>query len=130
MIVLTTLPTVLSAGEHGTFDFTDLVSAALIAKTYLALLSLMVLGLGLLCRNSAGVIVSTIMLVIGLPQILQLIPIQWVHDKVQYLPPSAATFVAAGATEPYGPGTAVAVLVIWGAVLLGAGYLRFKSQDG
>ncbi|MGO2938594.1 MAG: hypothetical protein ACTICQ_13610, partial [Glutamicibacter arilaitensis] len=63
------------------------------------------------------------------PQILQLIPIQWVHDVVQYLPANAATLMATGATEPYGPGTAVAVLVIWVAVLLGAGYLRFKGQN-
>ncbi len=129
MIALATVPTALSAGEYGAFDFTDLVSAALGAGTYLALLSLMVLGLGLLCRNSAGAIVSTIMLVIGLPQILQLLPIQWIHDVVQYLPTNAATFMATGATEPYGPGTAVAVLVIWSAVLLGAGYLHFKSRD-
>ncbi|MGO3527846.1 hypothetical protein [Glutamicibacter arilaitensis] len=129
MIALATVPTALSAGEYGTFDFADLVSAALGSGTYLALLSLMVLGLGLLCRNSAGAIVSTIMLVIGLPQILQLIPIQCVHDVVQYLPTNAATLMATGATEPYGPGTAVAVLVIWGAGLLGAGYLRFKGQN-
>lgn len=129
MVLLGTIPTALSAGQYGAFEFTDLVSAALGAGIYLALLSLMVLGLGLLCRNSAGAIVCAIMLVIGLPQILQLIPIQWVQTLNQYLPTNAATFMATGATEPYGPGVALLVLIAWSVSLLGAGYVALHRRD-
>lgn len=129
MILLATIPTALSAGEYGVFELADLLSAALGAGAYLALLSLMVLGLGLLCRNSAGTIVLAILLVTGLPQILQLIPLDWVHQVMQYLPTNAATFMATGATEPYGPGTAVLILLAWSAALLGAGFLSLSRRD-
>ncbi|PRA10495.1 ABC transporter [Arthrobacter sp. MYb211] len=129
MIGLGTIPAALSAGQYGAFTFSDLVSACLGAGAYLALLSLMVLGLGLLCRNSAGAIVSAIMLVIGLPQILQLIPFEWVQTLAQYLPTNAATFMATGATEPYGPPAALLVLIGWTVVLLGAGYIALKRRD-
>ncbi|MFJ2316330.1 hypothetical protein ACIOTN_06475 [Glutamicibacter sp. NPDC087661] len=89
----------------------------------------MVLGLGLLCRNSAGAIVSAIMLVIGLPQILQLIPFSWVQTVADYLPSNAATFMATGATEPYGPAAALLVLAGWAVALLGAGYVSLKRRD-
>ncbi|MGP9489737.1 hypothetical protein ACT3R5_14355 [Glutamicibacter sp. AOP5-A2-7] len=129
MIGLGTIPAALSAGQYGAFALSDLVSACLGAGAYLALLSLMVLGLGLLCRNSAGAIVSAIMLVIGLPQILQLIPFEWVQTLAQYLPTNAATFMATGATEPYGPPAALLVLIGWTVVLLGAGYFALKRRD-
>ncbi|KWR72133.1 hypothetical protein RN04_07625 [Arthrobacter sp. W1] len=129
MILLATIPTAVSAGEYGTFSLPDLVSAALGAGTYLALLSLMVLGLGLLCRNSAGTIVCAIMLVIGLPQILQLIPIEWIQEVIQYLPTNAATFMATGASEPYGPLVALMVLIAWSVALLGAGCISLKRRD-
>lgn len=129
LVLLGTIPSALSAGQYGEFEFIDLVTAALGAGIYLGLLSLMVLGLGMLCRNSAGAIVGAIMLVIGLPQILQLIPIQWVATLTQYLPTNAATFMATGVSEPYGPGTALLVLIAWSAVLLGAGWLSLKRRD-
>lgn len=129
MILLATIPTALSAEQYGVFELSDLLSAAFGAGIYLALLSLMVLGLGLLCRNSAGAIVSAIMLVVGLPQILQLIPLHWVQTFTQYLPTNAATFMATGTSEPYGPGVAFMVLLAWSLVLLGAGYLALSRRD-
>lgn len=111
MIPLASIPTALSAGEYEAFVFADLAAATLGAATYLSLLSLMTLGLGLLCRNSAGAIVLAILLVVGLPQILQLIPLDWVHTLTQYLPTNAATFMATGTTEPYGPPGALAVFI-------------------
>lgn len=129
LIPVATLPTALAAGRYGEFDLSQLFSASLGAGTYLALLSLMVLGLGLLCRNSTGAIISLIVLVIGLPQILGLIPIDWVQSMIQYLPTNAATFMATGASEPYGPVVAVVILVLWSVVLLGAGMLMLKRRD-
>ncbi|MNW26797.1 ABC transporter [Arthrobacter sp. MYb222] len=129
MIGVGTIPAALSAGPYGAFAVSDLVSACLGAGTYLALLSLMVLGLGLLCRNSAGAIVSAIMLVTGLPQILQLIPFSWVQTVADYLPSNAATFMATGATEPYVPTVALLVLAGWAVALLGAGYVSLKRRD-
>lgn len=128
-IALGTIPTALGAERFGVFTAGDLVSAALGAGGYLALLGLMVIGLGLLIRNSAGAIVAMLMLVIGLPQILQMVRIEWVQEMVAYLPSNAATFMATGAVEPYGPGIALLVLIAWAAVLLGAGAARFMRSD-
>ncbi|WP_347039956.1 hypothetical protein AAHB37_07620 [Glutamicibacter halophytocola] len=119
LIPVATIPTALGAGQYGQFAFADLFSASLGAGTYLALLNLMVLGLGLLCRNSAGALVSLIALVLGLPQILQLIPMDWVQTLIQYLPTNAATFMATGATEPYGPAMSFVILVAWSAAAAG-----------
>ena len=129
LIPVATIPTALGAGQYGQFAFADLFSASMGAGTYLALLNLMVLGLGLLCRNSAGALVSLIALVLGLPQILQLIPMDWVQTLIQYLPTNAATFMATGATEPYGPAMAFVILVAWSAALLGAGTVALKKRD-
>ncbi|HJX78314.1 ABC transporter permease subunit [Glutamicibacter sp.] len=129
MILLATIPTALSAEKYGVFDLSDLLSAAVGAGVYLALLSVMVLGLGLVTRNSAGAIVSAIILLVGLPQILQLIPIHWVQTLTQFLPTNAATFMATGASEPYGPGMALLVLIAWSVVLLGAGWMSLKRRD-
>lgn len=129
LILVGTIPTALSAEQYGEFGFSDLISASLGAGIYLGLLSLMVLGLGLLCRNSAGAIVSAIALVVGLPQILQIIPIHWVQTLIQYLPTNAATFMATGASEPYGPGVALLVLIAWSVALLGAGWIALQRKD-
>lgn len=129
LIPVATIPTALAAGRYGEFDVSELFSASLGAGTYLALLSLMALGLGLLCRNSTGALISLIVLVIGLPQILGLIPIDWVQSLIQYLPTNAATFMATGASEPYGPVLAVVVLALWSVILLGAGMLMLKKRD-
>lgn len=64
----------------------------------------MIIGLGLLTGNSAEGIVAMLMLVIGLPQTLQLVRVDWVQRLTPYLPSNAATFVAAGAAGPYSPG--------------------------
>ncbi|WP_168201970.1 hypothetical protein [Glutamicibacter sp. ZJUTW] len=48
---------------------------------------------------------------------------------IQYLPTSAATFMATGASEPYGPTVALLVLVAWSVALLGAGCISLKRRD-
>lgn len=69
------------------------------------------------------------MLVVGLPQILQLIPIEWIHEVIQYLPINAATFMATGASEPYGPLVALLILIAWSVALLDTGYISLKRRD-
>ncbi|WP_313814690.1 hypothetical protein [Glutamicibacter sp.] len=128
-ILLGTIPAGLAADNYGSFAFSDLATAALGAGAYLALLSLMMIGLSLLCRNSAGSIVAMLMLVVGLPQILQLVRIDWVQEIVQYLPTNAATFLATGAVEPYGPAAALGILVAWAILLLAIGSRRFIVAD-
>lgn len=128
-IGLGTIPTALGAGAFGAYTFGELVSTALAAGGYLALLGLMVLGLGLLIRTSAGGIVAMLMLVVGLPQILQLVRIDWVQDAIAFLPSNAAAFLASGSGEPYGLGMVLMVLFAWAAALLGAGAVRFMRND-
>lgn len=106
-IGLGTIPTVMGAESFGVFSVGALAWAALAARGYLALLGLMIIGLGLLTGNSAGGIVAMLMLVIGLPQTLQLVRVDWMQRLTPYLPSNAATFVAAGAAGPYSPGTAL-----------------------
>ncbi|MBM7768203.1 hypothetical protein [Glutamicibacter nicotianae] len=47
----------------------------------------------------------------------------------RYLPTNAATFMATGASEPYGLLVALMVLIAWSVALLGAACISLKRRD-
>lgn len=61
--------------------FLPLVGAAL----YLAFVSLLALGFGTMLRSSAGGIAAVLGILMLLPMVLQMIPVQWSQDLVPYL---------------------------------------------
>lgn len=118
-----------AAGQYGSFSADELWIALFGGGFYLGTLSMMMLGLGVLLRSTAGAITSAFVLILGLPQILPLFNIQWLQDLATYLPTNAGQILGTGLSEPYGAAVAVAVLILWVAGLLGTGIWVFKRRD-
>ncbi|WP_181149859.1 ABC transporter permease subunit [Arthrobacter sp. MYb227] len=118
-----------AAGHYGAFGADELLIALFGGGFYLGALSMMMLGVGVLLRSTAGAITSAFVLIFGLPQILPLFNIQWLQDLAFYLPTNAGQILGTGQTEPYGATVAVLVLVLWTLVLLGSGIWVFKRRD-
>ena len=118
-----------AAAQYGGFNTRELMIALFGGGFYLATLSVMMLGIGVLLRSTAGAITSAFVLIFGLPQILPLFNIKWVQDIAAYLPTNAGQILGTGLNEPYGAAVAVLVLLLWVAVLLGAGMWAFKRRD-
>ncbi|ASN39684.1 ABC transporter [Arthrobacter sp. 7749] len=117
------------AAQYGRFTIGELLLALVGGGVYLGLLAVMMLGIGVLLRSTAGAISSAFVLLFGLPQILPLFALHWLQALVSYLPTTAGQVLGTGALEPYGTGTAALILVIWAAVLLGAGMWVFHRRD-
>ncbi len=117
------------AAEYGRFTAGELLLALVGGGVYLGLLAVMMLGIGVLLRSTAGAITSAFVLLFGLPQILPLFTLHWLHAVVSYLPTTAGQVLGTGAHEPYGTGTAALILAIWAGVLLGAGMWVFHRRD-
>lgn len=124
-----TLVAALAAGTYGAFTVYDLLLALAGGGVYLGMLALVMLGIGALLRSTAGAITGAFVLLFGLPQILPLFAVDWVQRVVVYLPTTAGQVLGTGAVEPYGAATAIAVLVAWAGVLLGAGMWVFTRRD-
>lgn len=113
-------------------DVPQLVQSMLLSGVYLALASLIALGLGTLLRNSAGAIVALVALFLVVPPLLGLIRFDWVQDGIlPYLPASAGhqmlmLEVAEGALNQTQGGL---VMGAWAAALLALGALSLKTRD-
>jgi ABC-2 type transport system permease protein len=111
-------------------------SARLLAGTAgaMGLYALMALGFAALLRSSAGAIATSLGIVLGLPMILNLIPFDWAHEAMNYIP------LALGQTVAGFSGVLVAEVVgglwgsagflaLWAAVPFAAGAALFHRRD-
>jgi ABC-2 type transport system permease protein len=104
------------------------VLGATVMLPYGALFGLM---LGALLRNAAASIAVYFVVFQMGPQLFSaFLPEAW-RGVLDYMPLAAVNVARSGglATEPYGTGVAVVVLVIWLAVLGGAGWWLLKRRD-
>lgn len=118
-----------SAADFGTFTAGDFVAAAAGSAYYLAMLLVMMLGIGTVLRSSAGTITTAFILLFALPQVLPLFSLAWLQHAIDYLPTYAALALASSDPGPYGTGVAVLVLVAWAAGCLAAGYVALIRRD-
>jgi ABC-2 type transport system permease protein len=100
---------------------------------YLAAVALLALGIGAVVRSSAGGIAAALGIVLLLPVVLQLIPVDWVTDLMPYTPSAAGSALSAlpgdrvsGDPEVWQSGLALAA---WVTVALGAGAVLLKRRD-
>jgi ABC-2 type transport system permease protein len=126
------LQPILAGNGHGFgLDVENLVPSMLLAGAYLALASLMALALGSLLRNSAGGIVTLVVLFLILPTVLGFIHLDWIQDAIPYLPSNAgrqllALDIAEGDLTRLQGGL---VMAAWSAVLLAAAAVATKVRD-
>ncbi|AMB58272.1 ABC transporter permease subunit [Microterricola viridarii] len=71
-------------GVSASLTDVDVILPLLGAALYLALVSLVGLGIGAILRNSAGGIATILGLLLLLPMVLQMIPTEWAHDLLPY----------------------------------------------
>lgn len=117
------------AGSYGAFTAGELIGGTLAAGGYLALLAMLVLGLGAALRNAAGTITSALFLLLVLPQALPLFGVDWLTKAANYLPTNAAIVLGMNADQPYGPGVALLLLCGWAAAGIVAGALVLHHRD-
>lgn len=127
--VIGTLVAAALAGSYGTFTAGQLIATTLAAGGYLALLAMLVVGLGAALRNAAGTITTVLFLLLVLPQVLPLFGVDWLATAADYLPTNAAVVLGMGLHEPYGPGLALLVLCGWAAAGIVAGLLVLRRRD-
>ncbi|WAC66833.1 ABC transporter permease subunit [Agrococcus sp. SL85] len=96
--------------------------AVLGGAVYLALLTVFSLAVGALVRSGAGAIAIALGVLLVLPSVVGLIPLEWVQEAAPYLLPNAGLTVAMPGLEPGGDfWRALATTAAWPAVaLLGA----------
>ncbi len=124
-----TVSVVSTMGEAGDVDGREVVLSVLGAGAYVALLSLLTLGLGLALRSAAGTITSVLLLLLAIPQIMLLVGVDWLQRAADYLPSAAGQILMTQASTPYGAGVAVLVLVGWAVAAAGAGYAVLRTRD-
>lgn len=110
----------------------NLTQSMLLAGVYLALASVMALGLGALLRNSAGAIVTLVALFLVLPTVLGFIQFDWVQDGViPFLPGNAGHQMLLLQTpeDTLTQTQGGLVLGAWAAGLLALGAASLKARD-
>jgi len=125
-------PVLANYGREFGLDVENLIQSMLLSGVYLAVVALMGLALGSLLRNSAGGIVSLVVLLLVLPIVAQIIPFDWVQDGVMpYLPSNAGRQMvmletADGDLTQWQGGL---VMAAWAAVLLAGAAVTTKARD-
>jgi hypothetical protein len=101
------------------------------AGLYLMLLALIAHGFGWLLRSTAGAIASVFGLLLVLPVILAVVPVQLLHDIGQWLPAQAMSDMESPSRDAQAHTAVVAMLVMIGyaAASLAAGAARLLRSD-
>lgn len=131
-IVLSLLGTAAAAplmGDYGDFTAAQLIETALGVGAYLALLSIVTIGTATMLRSAAGTITTIIMLLLAIPQLMQIVGFQWLKDAADYMPTSAASVLMTQGTDPYGVPAAIGVLAAWALVAIAGGYATLRARD-
>lgn len=124
-----TLSTAPAMGEYGAFTGAQAVVTAFGVATYLTALACITMGIGTLLRSAAGTITTVIMLLLAIPQILGFVGVDSLRRVGDFLPSAAGTVLMTQGADPYGAGTALAVLALWAAAAIAGGYAALRSRD-
>lgn len=105
----------------------------LIAGTglYLAAVTLIGLGIGMLVRSTVGALLGTLTLISVLPLIIGAAPFAWLRDAAAYLPSTAGLLILRPDELPgvLGSWTGLAIAGAWGCALLAASALAVRRAD-
>jgi hypothetical protein len=98
---------------------------------YLTLITLFALGLGAICRRTAGAIASFVGLVLVAPSIVTALPKPWGPDVAKYLPSQAGQAIlnVHPAANSLAPWTGLAVLCAWTAATLALAAWLITHRD-
>lgn len=124
-----------TAREYGMFVVGDVASDVFRVGAYLAVVSVLTVGLSLLLRSAAGALTTIFMLLLLLPMVLGATGLEFMATVAEHLPGSAGLHFLGmagviGMTDlPYGRGTGLVILGAWAAVVLLLGYVVLRRRD-
>ncbi len=126
-------PLLASKGLHASLFDGDVIMPILGGALYLAIVSVFALGLGAILRASAGGIAAALGIILLLPIVFTIAPLQWMHDSAPYLMMNAGLssfgLRGFGGTSPLDTWQQVLVVIGWAAVSLIAGAILLKRRD-
>lgn len=112
----------------------QIVQVLLGGVAYLALIAVFAFAIGALLRSTAGGIAATLGILLVLPSILAMIPVEWVAKLSQYLPNSLGQAMYMPSTDPVGqfglePWQALLVMLGFVAVLMTGAAIQLRRRD-
>lgn len=135
MLLTVAVTTPILTSHHAAVDLGNSESWRMLAgaAVYLVIIGLLALGLGTIIRNSAGAIAAILGLLLIVPTVLSMIPVDWTRETTKYLPSSAGTAMYMGGS-PTGSGSlepwqGLLVLIAWVAVFFVVAALMLKKRD-
>lgn len=118
-------------GFEAHLDDPQTVIALIGGAAYLAIVAVFSLGLGTIIRSGAGAIAAAVGVLLILPPLFMLVPLEWLQDLAPYLLSSAGAqmrTIPTGSTDVEG-WLAVIVSVAWAVVSLVVAAVLLKRRD-
>ncbi|WP_131737353.1 ABC transporter permease [Actinomadura roseirufa] len=116
-------------GEGARTGSGDVIAHALAIGAYLALVSVLVIGLGAVMRSTAGTLTAAVVVLLVVPVGLMLPKADALVGVANLLPGPAGLHLMYGTTGPYGRGVALALLAAWAGLAHAAGHLALRRRD-
>lgn len=116
-------------GGWGRFSVGGTLADSAAIGVYLALTSVLVLGIGTLLRSTAGAVTTVFLFLMALPMLIDGSSTalgRWVSDA---LPSSAGRHFMNGGGDSYGPAAGLALLAVWTAVFLVGARTALRRRD-
>lgn len=116
-------------GDWGRFDLPRTVGDAVGVGVYLALTSVLTLGVGATTRSAVATLTSVFLILTVVPATLRLPGVTLLDRVADALPGSAGLHFLRGETDPYPPVVGLVVLVGWVLVAMLAGHTVLRRRD-
>ncbi|MBE1536330.1 ABC transporter permease subunit [Actinomadura algeriensis] len=115
-------------GRWGRLDAGGLVRDALAAGVYLALVSVLMVGVAVMLRSAAAALTTAFLFMLVVPMTLANARSQVLKDVGDALPATAGRYFMGG-DGPYPAAAAAAIVAVWAAVFLWAGAVVLRRRD-
>ncbi|MFI0374379.1 hypothetical protein ACH35V_41525 [Actinomadura sp. 1N219] len=115
-------------GKWGRLDLGDVVHDALMTGLYLAVLSVLILGVGAMLRSTAATLTTAFLFIMVLPVMLANSRSELLLNIADGLPSTAGRYLLNG-DGPYPAAVALAILAAWTAAAMWGGITVLRHRD-
>ncbi|RFA12529.1 hypothetical protein B7R22_15540 [Subtercola boreus] len=123
-----TYPILANAGHSSNLSDSAVFLPIIGAAGYLALIGMLALGLGAILRSTAGGIAASLGLLLVVPVIFTLIPVDWAHSISDWLPGSVGPAIYQMSTT-FEWWQALLIMIGWIAVVFAAAATLIRRRD-
>ncbi len=116
-------------GEANSATLGEAVRSALGIGGYLALVSILMVGVGAITRSTIVSILIALLLLLAVPVLAQASSAEWLQDLRTYLPSTAGKIMMSPDGGDYGVGVAVAILAVWALLAQLGAYVTLWLRD-